>query len=195
MLRENKTKGGKTMTDEKKVKPEPNALYKVNIWYWKFTDLIWNPRRHLKKIPLKEGMTVVDYGCGPGRYTIPVAELIGPEGRVFAIDIQPLAIKTVKEKAARGGLTNVETILVDSYDTGIHDSSIDLVLLVDTFHQIGDGDALLHEIHRILKPDGFLFMDPGHMKMPKAKEIVENAGLFTIIKSQGKDMLVAPKTK
>jgi len=195
MLKENKSKGGKTMANEKKLKPEPNAAYKVNIWFWKFTDLFWNPRRHLKKIPLREGMKVVDYGCGPGRYALPVAELVGPEGKVFAVDIQPLAVKTVKEKAARQGLTNVETILVDSYDTGIQDSSIDLVLLIDTFHQIGDRDTLLREIHRILKPDGLLFMDPGHMKMPKAKEIVESIGLFTIVKSQDKDMLVAPKTE
>ena len=183
------------MANEKKVKPEPNAVYKINIWFWKFTDLIWNPRRHLKKIPLKEGMKVVDYGCGPGRYTLPIAELIGPKGKVFAVDIQPLAISTVKGKAARESLTNVEAILVDSYDIGVQSSSIDLVLLIDTFHQIGDCGALLREIHRLLKPEGFLFMDPGHMKISKAKEIVEGTNLFTIVESQGKDMLVAPKNK
>ena len=183
------------MANEIKLKPEPNAVYKISIWFWKFTDLIWNPRQHLKKIPLKEGMVVVDYGCGPGRYTLPVAQLVGPEGKVFAVDIQPLAIKTVKEKAAKQGLTNVESILIDSYDTGVQGSSIDLVLLVDTFHQIEDHDGLLHEIHRLLKPDGLLFMDPGHMKMTKAKEIVENADLFTMVECQGKDMLVAPKAK
>jgi ubiquinone/menaquinone biosynthesis C-methylase UbiE len=193
MLKE--SKGGKAMANEKKLKPEPNAVYKVSIWFWKFTDLFWNPQRHLKKIPLREGMKVVDYGCGPGRYSLPIAEFIGPKGRVFAVDIQPLAIETVKEKVIRGGLTNVEAILVDSYGTGIQDSSIDLVLLIDTFHQIGDRDSLLGEIHRILKPDGLLFMDPGHMKMPKAKEIVGSTSLFTIVESQGKDMLVAPKTK
>ncbi len=183
------------MANEKKIKPEPDAVYKVSIWFWKFTDLIWNPRRHLKKIPLKEGMKVVDYGCGPGRYAIPIAELVGPKGKVFAVDIQPLAIKTVKERAVRQGLTNIEALLVDSYDAGIQDSSIDLVLLIDTFHQIGDRNALLGEIHRILKLGGFLFMDPGHMKMPRAKEIVGSTGLFTIVQCQGKDMLVAPKIK
>ena len=183
------------MANERKLKPEPNAVYKVTIWFWKFTDLIWNSRRHLKKIPLEEGMKIVDYGCGPGRYTLPIAELIGPKGKVFAVDIQPLAISTVKGKAARESLTNVEAILVDSYDIGVQSSSIDLVLLIDTFHQIGDCGALLREIHRLLKPEGFLFMDPGHMKISKAKEIVEGTNLFTIVESQGKDMLVAPKNK
>ena len=180
---------------EKKLKPEPDAIYKINIWFYKFTDLIWNPRRHLKKIPLKEGMVVVDYGCGPGRYTIPIAKLVGSKGKVFAVDIQPLAIKTVKEKAARPGLTNIETILVDSYNTGIKGSNIDLILLIDTLHLINDYHALFHEIHRLLKQDGFLFMDSGHLKMPKAREIVESTGFFTILECRDHDMLGAPKGK
>ena len=183
------------MPSEKKLEPMPNAGFKCMTWFFKFIDIFWNPRRRLEKMPLKEGMAVVDYGCGPGRYTLPIAELVGPKGKVFAIDIHPLAISTVKRKAVRAALTNVEAILVDSYNTGIQGSSIDLVLLIDTFHMVKDRDALFQEIHRILKPDGILFMDPGHMKMPRAREIVGNGGLFTIVECQGKDMLVAPKTK
>lgn len=181
------------MTIEDKLKPESNAAYKVNIWFYKLTDLVWSPRRRLEKIPLKEGMMVADYGCGPGRYTLPIAKLVGPKGRVFAIDIQPLALKVVKEKATHESLTNIEAILVDSYDTGIPNSSIDLVLLVDTFHQIGDHGALLRELYRILRQNGTLFMDPGHMKISRAREIVETGGLFTIVECQGNDMLLAPK--
>jgi len=183
------------MANKKKLKPMPDASFKGMMWLYRFTNLIWNPRRHLKKIPLKEGMVVVDYGCGPGCYTLPLAELVGPKGKVFAVDIQPLAIKTVKEKAARKSLTNIEAVLVDPYDTGIQGSSIDLVLLIDTFHMIKDRDALLAEIHRLLKPDGLLFMDPGHMKTSRAREIVEGTDLFTIAECRGRDMLVAPKAK
>jgi len=183
------------MANEKELKPESNAVYKLNIWFYKLTDLIWKPRRRLKKIPIKEGMAVLDYGCGPGRYTLPVARLVGPKGKVFAVDIQPLAISTIKEKAARESLTNIEAILVNSYNTGIEDSSIDLVLFLDTLHRIGDCAALFLEIRRVLKEDGILFMDPGHMKMSGAREIVENTGLFTIAECQDHDMLVVPKAK
>jgi len=141
------------MANEKKLQPMSDASFKGMMWLFKFIDLIRDPRRRLKKIPLKEGMAVVDYGCGPGRYTLPVANLVGPKGKVFAVDIQPLAISTIKEKAARESLTNIEAILVDSYNTGIQGSSIDLVLLLDTLHLIGDCDALFREIHRILKQD------------------------------------------
>jgi SAM-dependent methyltransferase len=146
----------------------------------------------LKKIPLKEGMTVVDYGCGPGRFTIPVAKLT--KGKVFAVDINPIFIKTVKKRAARAGL-NIEAILGDSYNTGIQGSSIDLVLLIDTLHAIKHRNALFQEIHRILRQGGRIFMDPGHLKISSAKEIVESSGLFTIVECRGKDMLTAPKVK
>ncbi len=183
------------MANKKTLKQEPDAFYRFYIWYCKFVDLIWNPQRRLEKFPLKEGMAVVDYGCGPGRYTLPIARLVGSEGKVFAVDIQPLAISTVRKKAAHESLTNIEAVLVDSYNTGIQSSSIDLVLLVDTLHLIGDCDALFREIRRILKQDGILFMDPGHMKMSRAREIVEGTRLFTVAECRGHDMLVAPKAK
>ena len=183
------------MLGEKKIKLEPDAVYKINIWFWKFTDFFWNPRKYLKRIPLKEGMVVVDYGCGPGRYALPVAESIGQKGKVFAVDIHPLAIKTVKKKAAQKSLTNIEAILVDSYNTSLKSSIADLVLLVDTLHLINNSYALFGEIYRILKRDGILFMDSGHLKKVKAKEIMENTGLFTIVKCRGNDMLISTKNK
>ncbi len=183
------------MANEKKLKPMSDVSFKGMTWLYKVYGLIHNIQRDLKKIPVKEGMVIVDYGCGPGRYTIPIAKLVGPKGKVFAVDIQPLAIKTIKEKAARESLTNIEAVLVDSYDTGIQGSSIDLVLLLDTLHMINDRQALFRELHRLLKPDGLIFMDSGHMKMSRGREIVESTGLFTIVECRGHDMLVAPKVK
>ncbi len=181
------------MANENKLKPMPDAGFKCMMWFYKLIDLFWNPRRRLKGIPLKEGIVVADYGCGPGRYTLPVAKLVGPKGKVFAVDIHPLAVRTVKEKATRESRTNIETILIDSYDTGIQSSSVDLVLLLDTLHLIGDCGALFQEIYRILKQDGILFMDPGHMKISRAREIVGSTDLFTIMECRENDMLVSPK--
>jgi ubiquinone/menaquinone biosynthesis C-methylase UbiE len=183
------------MVNDKKLKPMPDVSFKGMTWLFKFRDLVGYPQRRLKKIPLKEGMAVVDYGCGTGSYTILAAKLVGPKGKVFAVDIQPLAIKMIKEKAARESLTNIEPVLVDSYDTGIQGSSIDLVLLLDTLHMINDRQVLFREIHRLLKPDGLIFMDPGHMRISRGREIVENTGLFTMVECRGHDMLAAPKAK
>lgn len=180
---------------KEKLEPMSERSFKFMVWAFKLADLFFRQRRHLKKVPLRQGMVVVDYGCGPGRYTIPVAELVGPKGKVFAIDIQPLAIKTVKEKAARVALTNIEAILVDSYDTGIQGSSADIVLAIDMIHSVKDYDALFREIHRILKPNGLLFMDLEHVKISKAKGIVESTGLFTMTEQRGRDMLLTKKLK
>ena len=186
------------MVKEKKVKfkMEAEDLKKMSDkefrWMLRsYKVMVWNPKRKIKKIPLRGGMRVVDYGCGAGRYTIPIAKSVGPEGKVFAVDICPPAIKYVEELAAKEGLKNIEPVLVESYNTGIQDSSIDLVLLIDTLHMIKDCNALFLEIHRILKQDGFLFMDPGHLKMSRAREIVE--GVFKIVECHGHDMLFAPK--
>jgi 2-polyprenyl-3-methyl-5-hydroxy-6-metoxy-1,4-benzoquinol methylase len=58
--------------------------------------------RRVKKFGIKEGMTVVDYGCGPGRYAVKFAELVGDNGRVYAVDIHELAIAAVKGKNQEG---------------------------------------------------------------------------------------------
>jgi ubiquinone/menaquinone biosynthesis C-methylase UbiE len=183
------------MTNEKKLKPQPDWSFKGMTWLYKVYGLIHNIQRDLEKIPVKEGMVIVDYGCGPGRYTIPMAKLVGPKGKVFAVDLHPLAIKMIKEKAARESLTNVEAVLVDSYNTGIQSSSIDLILLLDTLPLVKDYNAVLQEIYRLLKPSGLIFISHARIKVSRTKEIVEGAGLFTIVECRGHDMLVAPKAK
>jgi len=111
------------------------------------------------------------------------------------VDIQPLAIKMVKEKMCRELLPNIEPILVNSYNTGVQEASIDLVLLLDTLHLIKDCQALFQEMHRILKQDGLLFLGTEHIGMARARKIVEGSGLFTIAECRGHDMLVVPEAK
>jgi ubiquinone/menaquinone biosynthesis C-methylase UbiE len=183
------------LLNEKKLKPQPGWSFKGMTWLYKVYGLIHNIQRNLEKIPVKEGMVIVDYGCGPGRYTIPMAKLVGPKGKVFAVDLHPLAIKMIKEKAAHESLTNVEAVLVDSYNTGIQSSTIDLILLIDTLPLVKDYNALLGEIYRLLKPNGLMFISHARIKVSRTKEIVENTGLFTIVECRGHDMLVAPKAK
>ena len=174
-------------------KRESDLAFRLMTLMYKLRDLFQNPRRSLEKARLRKGMSVVDYGCGPGSFTIPAAELVGHEGRVFAVDIHPLATSTVEQKASRKGFQNVETVLVRGYDTGIEASSIDRVLLIDTIHLIDDPDALFREIHRMLKPDGLLFMEKGHMAMSEQKSILEKSGLFKITESQDLMILAAPQ--
>jgi ubiquinone/menaquinone biosynthesis C-methylase UbiE len=184
--------GGERVMSNKKMS-ESDVGFRMMTLAFKFRDLLLNPRKSLAKAQLRKGMSVVDYGCGPGSFTIPAAELVGQEGKVFAVDIHPLAIRAVSQKALRKGLENVEAVLVQGYDTGIGESSIDRVLLIDTIHLIDDPDALFREIHGMLKPDGLLFMEKGHMAMSEQKEVLTNTGLLQIREAEGLMMLAAPQ--
>jgi len=174
-----------------RARPESSLHFKLLAFSFKFRDLLQPPQRLLEKARLGEGMFVVDYGCGPGSFTIPVAELIGGKGRVFAVDINPMAVSSVKRKASQKALENLETVLVQGCDTGIGDSSIDRVLLIDTFAQIEDREGLLREIHRVLKGEGLLLIAREHMNMSRQREIVLKSGLFTVVDSWKEGMLLA----
>jgi ubiquinone/menaquinone biosynthesis C-methylase UbiE len=147
--------------------------------------------RHLSKIPLKPGITVVDYACGPGRYAIPVAVAVGPAGKVYAVDIQPLAVETVRRKAARKRLKNVEGVVADSYHTGIPDGIADLVLMIDAIHMVSDRGQLFQEIHRLLKNEGFLFVEVDHISPPAVLKQIEESRLFHPVKIDGKTMILS----
>jgi ubiquinone/menaquinone biosynthesis C-methylase UbiE len=131
----------------------------------------FRPRKSIvKEAGIEEGFQVLDYGCGSGSYVTAVAELVGKSGRIYALDINPLAIQMVKANAAKNQLTNVETIISDR-KTGLPDDSIDIVLLYDVFHGLADPDSVLEELHRVLKPDGILSFNDHHIK---ENEIVSN---------------------
>ncbi len=168
------------MSQDTKLTPMPNGAFRVMAWLMAVADF-FSPstvRRHLSRVPLKEGMTVVDYACGPGRYTIPIAESVGPKGKVFAVDIQPVAIETVKKKAAAKGLSNIQSVLVDSFNTGIAGASADIVLLVDMIHMVADRASLLREAHRLLKPDGLLFVSIEHTGASVVTKELQDTGFF-----------------
>ena len=65
------------MSPTEKPKPMSDVSFRFMIWAFKLNDLFFSPERFMEKVPLKKEMMVVDYACGPGRYTIPVAELVG----------------------------------------------------------------------------------------------------------------------
>jgi ubiquinone/menaquinone biosynthesis C-methylase UbiE len=109
----------------------------------------------LQKSGVRGGQTVLDFGCGSGHFTIAAARMVGDNGKVYALDMHPLAIEAVEKKVAKEGLPNVGTILSDR-DTGLPDESVDVVLLYRTFYLVRDKQGLLDELYRVLKPDCIL---------------------------------------
>jgi len=142
-------------------------------------DLVRPRMDVLKEAGIKPGFYVLDYGCGPGGCLAPLAQLIGTEGQIYALDIHPLAIEKVQKKAARKVITNVDTIVSDC-KTGLPDNHVDVVLLYDTFHKLGRPADVLRELHRVLKPDGTLSFSDHHMTESDILEGIANTGLFKL---------------
>jgi ubiquinone/menaquinone biosynthesis C-methylase UbiE len=151
---------------------------------YKFRDFLLPRKKILEEVGIKLGFRVLDYGCGPRSYIIPLAELVGKPGKIYALDIHPLAIRMVQNIASKKKLANVETIHSDC-KTGLPDNSVDVVFLYDTFHDLSDPDGVLEELHRVLKPDGILSLSDHHMKEDEIASRVTNKGLFKL-SSRGK---------
>jgi len=148
---------------------------------YKFRDFRLPRINILKEAEIEPGFSVLDYGCGPGSYIEPTAGLVGKSGRIYALDIHPLAIQKVQNITVKRRLENLETIQSDC-KTGLPDDSIDIVLLYDTFHNLSDPNGVLAELHRVLKPNGILSFSDHHMKENEILSGVTSGGLFKLLK-------------
>jgi len=158
-------------------KPMTNFHFKFMSFGYKFRDFFFPRKDILKEVRIKSGFSVLDYGCGPGGYSVVAAELVGTEGKVIALDIHPLAVKKVRKAALKKGLTNIETVLSEC-QTGLEAKSIDVVLLYDVFHELNEPRVVLNELNRVLKPEGILSVSDHHLEEEKIISEITKGGLF-----------------
>jgi ubiquinone/menaquinone biosynthesis C-methylase UbiE len=136
--------------------------------------------RALDGFGIEPGSTVVDYGCGPGRYLAPASRLTGPSGRVFAADISEVALRYAAVRLRRLGLANVTLLPIREGRCAIPDASADLVYALDMFHAVRDPDGFLAEIRRFTKPGGTLMLEDGHQPRTSTRRKVLDAGGWRI---------------
>lgn len=96
-----------------------------------------------------------DLGCGPGMFSLPLAQA-APDGLVFATDIEPAQLDRLRERMAQAEIDNVLPILASYHDPHFPPASLDLVLIVDTYHHLEDRVAYLRRLARSMKPNGRL---------------------------------------
>lgn len=112
------------------------------------------PWEVIEAIGLENGDVVADIGCGSGYFTRKFAETVAPDGKVYAVDIQPEFVEMVKENAAELELTNVEVILGDADDPKLPAKSIDWMFMSDVYHEFQEPEAMLARMREALKDDG-----------------------------------------
>jgi ubiquinone/menaquinone biosynthesis C-methylase UbiE len=110
----------------------------------------------LPALKLKPGMVVADIGAGSGYYTFPMAGLVGPKGKVLAVDIQKEMLDIIRARMKLRKVVNIDTVLGTEIDPKLPDGSVDLILLVDVYHEFSYPYEMTQAMVRALKPGGRL---------------------------------------
>lgn len=116
-----------------------------------------DPQKNLEQFGLPPGASVADLGSGAGFYTIAAGRMVGPRGRVYAIDVLKDMLQKIKNQAEQSGLINVEALWGNVEKLGgtrLADASVDAVLVCNTLFQLERKNDLPLEVKRILKPKG-----------------------------------------
>ncbi len=114
------------------------------------------PSEVLRQLDLKPGMVVCDLGCGNGYYSLSMAKLVAPQGKVLAVDIQSEMLHLLKLRADDQGIKNIEPVLGTIVDPKLPPNSVDLVLLVDVYHEFSHPQQMLAAIRKSLKAGGLI---------------------------------------
>jgi ubiquinone/menaquinone biosynthesis C-methylase UbiE len=117
-----------------------------------------NPEGALDALKLQPGMVVADVGAGTGYMSLRLAKRVGPAGKVYANDLQPEMLRRLRENAAKAGITNIETVQGEEADPKLPPGQMDLVLLVDVYHEFSKPREMIDKIRESLKPDGRLVL-------------------------------------
>ena len=166
-------------------KPSSDFHFKGMSFLFKIRDVLFPRKNVLKEVGLQSGSYVLDYGCGTGSYITPLAKMVGKTGKIYALDIPPLAVQKVQRIASTKKISNIETIQSDC-QTGLPEKSIDVVLLYDILHELSEPDKIFKELHRILKADGILSCSDHHLGESEIESKLTNTGLFKLKKKEQK---------
>ena len=142
------------------------------------------PEKALDALKLKPGMVVADIGAGVGYMSLRMAKRVGPSGKVYANDLQPEMLAKLNENAAKAKLTNVVTVLGEVADPKLPANTMDLVLLVDVYHEFSQPQQMLRKIRETLKADGRLVLLEYRAEDPNVPIIAEHKMTVAQVKAE-----------
>ena len=107
---------------------------------------------------LKPGDVVADIGAGTGYFSLPIARSVAPGGRVLAVDIQPEMLAIIERRSAEEGITNIDRILATESDPKLPPGSIDVVLMVDAYHEFSHPREVMEGVVKSLSDRGLVVL-------------------------------------
>lgn len=138
------------------------------------------PEKVIERLKISKGMKILDFGCGSGKYTVPIAKTVGNLGKVYGLDKDIDELQRLQKKAEKEKATNLEVILGDE-NFNLDRASIDIVLLFDVLHHIKEKKKLLKNLHNTLKTNGVLSVFPHyHFTREKLIETISQSSLFVL---------------
>jgi ubiquinone/menaquinone biosynthesis C-methylase UbiE len=139
-------------------------------------DAYQRPDQIMDALLIGDGSRVADLGAGGGWFTVRLSRRVGPNGRVYAEDIQPEMIEAIDRRVTREGLRNVRTVLGTPTDPKLPEP-VDAILIVDAYHEMEQPVKLLKNISKSLKPTGMIgivnYKKDGHGPGPPMSDRVE----------------------
>jgi len=142
------------------------------------------PEKALDALNLKPGMVVADIGAGVGYMSLRMARRVGPSGKVYANDLQPPMLDLLRQNAAKAGIGNIVTVVGDVADPKLPANTMDLVLLVDVYHEFSQPQQMLRKIRETLKADGRLVLLEYRAEDPNVPIIAEHKMTVAQVKSE-----------
>ena len=142
-------------------------------------DSTEQPEKVLDALQIRQGWTVADVGAGVGYFTWRLAKRVGPKGKVIAVEVQQKMLDLMAENLKQQNITNVEMVLGGVRDPRLPENAVDLVLMVDVYHEFSEPEAMTAAVRRSLKPNGRLVLveyrkeDPSVPILPLHKMSVE----------------------
>jgi ubiquinone/menaquinone biosynthesis C-methylase UbiE len=156
---------------EKKQFPDPTGIGKVykgreiaHVMGWQGASWLERPTRVkeeepaklIKALDVKPGMVIADVGAGSGYHAFLLSPLVGPKGKIIASDIQPEMIKMIEDKAKMKKVTNIETVNGTNQDPKLPEAKVDLIIMVDVYHEFEFPFEMTKKMIASLKPGGRL---------------------------------------
>ena len=149
-----------------------------------YRRMLQPPRKVIERSGIKQGLQVLEIGCGSGAFTIDAARTVGEQGKVFALDIEEKMLAQLQKKLSRPenrDINNIEPVNKSAYELPFSDNSMDVVFTVTVFQEIPDKNRALAEIKRVLKSGGILaitewFPDPDYPFKSTTVKQVTNIG-------------------